>query len=52
VPEAQRAEQRALLDELRRRTAEVELWAEIERGRAVQLRELELEADGTAAGAE
>lgn len=44
LSEALRAEQRALLDELRRRTREVELWAEIERGRAVPLRELELEA--------
>jgi hypothetical protein len=38
-----RARQEALLGELRRRTREVELWAEIERGRTVQLRELELD---------
>jgi hypothetical protein len=36
------AQQRALLDELRRRTREMELWAEVERGRAVQIRELEI----------
>ena len=36
------AQQRALLDELRRRTREMELWAEVEKGRAVQLRELEI----------
>jgi hypothetical protein len=42
---ALREQQRALLDELRRRTREVELWAEVERGRTVQLRELELEAE-------
>jgi hypothetical protein len=45
------AEQRALLEELRRRTAEVELWAEVERGRTIQLRELELDAEGYAAPA-
>jgi len=50
VPDALRAEQRALLEELRRRTAEVELWAEVERGRAVQLRELDLEAEGASSG--
>jgi hypothetical protein len=38
-----RAEQQALLEELRRRTREVELWAEIDRGRAFQVRELELD---------
>jgi hypothetical protein len=38
-------QQRTLLDELRRRTREVELWAEIERGRSFQTRELELEVD-------
>jgi hypothetical protein len=42
---ALREEQQALLAELRRRTREVELWAEVERGRGVQLRELELEAE-------
>jgi hypothetical protein len=36
------AQQRALLDELRRRTREMELWAEVERGRAAQIRELEI----------
>ena len=46
VPEALQAEQRALLAELRRRTAEVELWAEVERGRAVQVRELDIEPEG------
>lgn len=40
--DALRAEQRALLEELRRRTREVELWAEIDRGRSFQVRELEL----------
>jgi hypothetical protein len=47
-PEAERirADQQALLVELRRRTREVELWAEIERGRSLQLRELELEPLG------
>lgn len=39
------AEREALLAELRRRTREVELWAEIERGRTVQLRELNLGAE-------
>jgi hypothetical protein len=49
VPDAAlQAEQSALLAELRRRTAEVELWAEVERGRSVQLRELELDADRAA----
>jgi hypothetical protein len=43
--DALRAQQEALLGELRRRTREVELWAEIERGRTVQLRELELGAE-------
>jgi hypothetical protein len=38
-------QQRALLDELRRRTREVELWAEIERGRAFQTKEIELAPD-------
>jgi hypothetical protein len=38
------AQQRALLDELRRRTREMELWAEVEKGRAVQIRELEIGA--------
>jgi hypothetical protein len=38
-------QQRALLDELRRRTREVELWAEIERGRSFQTRELEIDVD-------
>jgi hypothetical protein len=47
VPEALAAEQRRLLAELRRRTAEVELWAEVERGRTIQLRELELDAEAT-----
>jgi hypothetical protein len=41
-------EQRALLDELRRRTREVELWAEVERGRSFQLRELEIGVDSPA----
>jgi hypothetical protein len=36
------AQQRALLDELRRRTREMELWAEVEKGRSVQIRELEI----------
>ena len=40
--EALRARQQALLEELRRRTREVELRAEVEHGRTVQLRELEL----------
>ena len=48
VDDALRAQQQALLDELRRRTREVELWAEIERGRSFQVRELELEARGPA----
>jgi hypothetical protein len=39
------AQQRALLDELRRRTREVELWAEIERGRSFQVKELELDME-------
>jgi hypothetical protein len=39
------AQQRALLEELRRRTREMELWAEVERGRAVQIRELEIGVD-------
>lgn len=34
---------RALLEELRRRTRELELWAEVERGRDEQLRQLTLE---------
>jgi len=42
---ARAAEQRALLEELRRRTREMELWAEVERGRAVQIRELEIGAE-------
>jgi hypothetical protein len=42
---ALRAGLEALLGELRRRTREVELWAEVERGRTVQLRELELDAE-------
>jgi hypothetical protein len=50
VDDALRAQQRELLDELRRRTREVELWAEIERGRSFQVRELELEARGPAEG--
>ena len=50
VPQALRVEQQALLGELRRRTAEVQLWAEVERGRSVQLQELELEAEGLGAG--
>jgi hypothetical protein len=45
---ALRAERAALLEELRRRTREVELWAEIERGRSFQVRELELEPAGPA----
>ena len=45
VPPALAARQRELLEELRRRTAEVELWAEVERGRSIQLRELDLEAE-------
>ena len=32
----------ALLQELRRRTRETELWAEVEQGRQVQVRELDL----------
>lgn len=40
--DALRAQQEALLEELRRRTREVELWAEIDRGRSFQVRELEL----------
>jgi hypothetical protein len=46
---ARQAEQRALLDELRRRTREVELWAEVERGRTIHLRELELGPEPAAA---
>ncbi|HVH07481.1 MAG TPA: hypothetical protein VNE71_15935 [Myxococcota bacterium] len=46
------AQQRALLDELRRRTREVELWAEIERGRSFQTRELELDVQRPAVGAD
>jgi hypothetical protein len=46
------ARQRALLDELRRRTREVELWAEIERGRSIQTRELELGVERPAVGAD
>ena len=42
--DALRAQQEALLSELRRRTREVELWAEVERGRTVQVRELQLDA--------
>ncbi|HEX2484504.1 MAG TPA: vWA domain-containing protein [Myxococcota bacterium] len=45
VPPALATRQRELLEELRRRTAEVELWAEVERGRSIQLREIELEAE-------
>jgi hypothetical protein len=50
--EALAARQRALLDELRRRTREVELWAEIERGRSIQTRELELDVAEPAVGAD
>jgi len=50
--EALRAERAALLGELRRRTREVELWAEIERGRSFQVRELELEPAGPAVDAQ
>src|SRR5262249_43478624 len=46
--DAQREQQRALLEELRRRTREVELWAEVEKGRTQQLRELELEPERSA----
>jgi hypothetical protein len=48
-PEAEtnalRAELQSLLDELRRRTREVELWAEIDRGRSVPVRELQLDVE-------
>ena len=47
-PAALETQQRALLDELRRRTREVELWAEIERGRSFQTRELEYASTSTA----
>jgi hypothetical protein len=44
------AQQRELLEELRRRTREMELWAEVERGRAVQLRELEIGVEQPSGG--
>lgn len=44
VTDAARVQQAALLAELRRRTREMQLWAEVEQGRARQLRELELHA--------
>lgn len=37
---------RALLEELRRRTREMELWAEVERGRRATVREIELRPEG------
>lgn len=37
---------RALLEELRRRTREMELWAEVERGRRATVREIDLRPEG------
>lgn len=44
--EALAEQRRALLTELRRRTREMELWAEVERGRTHQLRQLEIRGEG------